>query len=41
VQVAALINGIVWNIANMAIVFWLLQHTLGRASRAGLPPSIG
>ena len=28
---AALINGIGWNIVNMAIVIWLLQQTLGRA----------
>jgi MFS family permease len=40
---AALINGIGWNIVNMAIVIWLLQQTLGRAARAGasLPLSNG
>jgi MFS family permease len=32
---AALINGIGWNIVNIAIVIWLLQQTLGRAARAG------
>ncbi len=31
---AALINGIGWNIVNMAIVIWLLQQTLGRAALA-------
>jgi MFS family permease len=31
---AALINGIGWNIVNMAIVIWLLRHTLGRAALA-------
>jgi MFS family permease len=31
---AALINGIAWNIVNMAIVFWLLQQMRGRAERA-------
>jgi len=30
---AALVNGIGWNIVNIAIVFWLLQQTLGRAAR--------
>lgn len=40
---AALINGIVWNVANIAIVLWLLQKTLVRVSRPGtsLPSSIG
>jgi MFS family permease len=40
---AALINGIGWNIVNMAIVIWLLQHTLGRAAPTGasLPLSRG
>ena len=31
---AALINGIGWNIVNMAIVIWLLRRTLGRAALA-------
>ncbi len=31
---AALINGIGWNIVNMAIVIWLLQQTLGRSALA-------
>jgi MFS family permease len=34
---AALINGIGWNIVNMAIVIWLLQQTLGRAAPAHVP----
>ena len=34
---AALINGIAWNIVNMAIVFWLLQQMRGRAERAHPP----
>jgi hypothetical protein len=34
---AALINGIAWNIVNMAIVFWLLQPMRGRAERAHPP----
>jgi MFS family permease len=39
---AALVNGIAWNIANMAIVFWLLQRTHRRAAgaRASSPPLI-
>jgi MFS family permease len=28
---AALVNGIAWNIANMAIIFWLLQQMRSRA----------
>jgi MFS family permease len=31
---AALINGIGWNIVNMAIVIWLLRQTLGRSALA-------
>ncbi|MEY2505033.1 MAG: hypothetical protein QOG27_1313, partial [Verrucomicrobiota bacterium] len=31
---AALINGIGWNIVNIAIVIWLLQRMLGRAALA-------
>ena len=31
---AALVNGIGWNVVNMAIVIWLLQQTLGRAALA-------
>jgi hypothetical protein len=31
---AALINGIGWNIVNIAIVIWLLQRILGRAALA-------
>jgi MFS family permease len=40
---AALVNGIAWNIANMAIAFWLLRQMRGRATgvRAASPPSIG
>jgi MFS family permease len=40
---AALINGIAWNIVNVAIVLWLLRQMRGRAGRASasLPPSIG
>ena len=40
---AALINGIGWNIVNMAIVIWLLQQAPGRAARTGasLPLSSG
>jgi MFS family permease len=34
---AALINGIAWNILNMAIVFWLLQQMRGRTERAHPP----
>jgi MFS family permease len=34
---AAVVNGIGWNIVNMAIVMWLLRLTLGRAARAGVP----
>ncbi len=39
---AALVNGIAWNIVNMAIVFWLLQRTHRRAAgaRASSPPLI-
>ena len=39
---AALVNGIAWNIVNMAIVFWLLQRTHRRAagSSASSPPLI-
>ncbi len=38
---AALVNGIGWNIANMAIAFWLLRQMRGRAARVGAasPPS--
>jgi MFS family permease len=36
---AALINGIGWNIVNMAIVIWLLQQTLGRAASTACHPS--
>ena len=40
---AALVNGIAWNIGNMAIAFWLLQQMRGRAAGFGTasPPSIG
>jgi MFS family permease len=31
---AALINGIGWNLLNMAIVIWLVQQTLGRTALA-------
>jgi MFS family permease len=31
---AALVNGIGWNIVNIAIVIWLLKRTLGRAGLA-------
>jgi MFS family permease len=39
---AALVNGIAWNIANMAIVFWLLQrmHRRAAGARASSPPLI-
>jgi MFS family permease len=37
---AALINGIAWNIVNMAIVFWLLQQMRGRAERAQPPADV-
>jgi MFS family permease len=39
---AALVNGIAWNMANMAIVFWLLQRMYRRAAggRASSPPLI-
>jgi len=39
---AALVNGIAWNIANMAIAFWLLRQMRGRAAGVGAasPPSI-
>lgn len=32
---AALVNGIAWNMANMAIAFWLLRQMRGRAAGAG------
>jgi MFS family permease len=32
---AALVNGIVWNLLNMAIAFWLLQRMRRRAAGAG------
>ena len=35
---AALINGIVWNLTNMAITFWLLQRTHRRATGTGCAP---
>jgi MFS family permease len=40
---AALVNGIAWNTANIAIAFWLLRQTCGRAAGVGAvsPPSIG
>jgi MFS family permease len=40
---AALVNGIAWNMANMAIALWLLQRMRGRAAGVGAapPPSIG
>jgi MFS family permease len=41
---AALANGIAWNIANMAIAFWLLRQMRGRAVGVGAvyaAPSIG
>jgi MFS family permease len=31
---AALVNGIAWNLTNMAITFWLLKQMRGRAERA-------
>jgi MFS family permease len=39
---AALVNGIAWNIVNMAIVFWLLQrmHRRAAGSSASSPPLI-
>lgn len=38
---AALVNGIAWNLVNMAIAFWLLQRMRLRAAgaRASSPPS--
>lgn len=36
---AALVNGIAWNTANMAIAFWLLQRMRWRAASAGAPSS--
>jgi MFS family permease len=40
---AALVNGIAWNMANVAIAFWLLRQMCGRAAGVGAasPPSIG
>jgi cyanate permease len=40
---AALLNGIAWTMANMAIAFWLLRQMRGRAAGVGTasPPSIG
>jgi MFS family permease len=38
---AALMNGIGWNVVNLAIVIWLLQHTLARAARTSLRQSSG
>ena len=41
---AALVNGIAWNIANMAIAVWLLRQMRGRAAGVGAawsPLSIG
>ena len=40
---AALVNGLAWNMANMAIAFWLLWQMRGRAAGIGAasPPSIG
>lgn len=35
---SALVNGVAWNIANMAIAAWLLQRKRGRA--VSLPPSL-
>jgi predicted MFS family arabinose efflux permease len=39
---AALVNGIAWNMANMAIAFWLLRQMRRRAAGVGAasPPSI-
>ena len=40
---AALVNGIAWNMVNMAIAFWLLQRMRRRAADASAlsPPLIG
>ncbi|MEP9375860.1 MFS transporter [Aquabacter sp. CN5-332] len=40
---AAIVNGIAWNMANMAIAFWLLRQMRGRPAGVGAasPPSIG
>lgn len=37
---SALVNGIAWNTANMAITFWLLRQMRERAAGAASPPLI-